>query len=94
MDEKTCTQFLEDYFTGNFEVLDFMRVDESSNHFEYHCNCYIHNEEEVNRFLEFYMQETNETVKLKVKKKNKNRSIYKLKVIYRCHHDTRRDRRN
>ena len=65
--------FLEDYFTGNFELLDFSRGDESLSHYEYHFNCDIYNEEEVNRFLEFCMQKTNETVKLKVKKKNKNK---------------------
>ena len=35
------------------------------------------------------MKETNETIKLKVKKKDKKKSIYKIKASYRCHHDTR-----
>ena len=35
------------------------------------------------------MKETNETIKLKYKKKNKLRSIFNVKATYRCHHDTR-----
>ena len=35
------------------------------------------------------MKETNETIKLKYKKKDKQRSIFNVKATYRCHHDTR-----
>ena len=51
-------------------------------------NCNVSNEEGVNRFVNFYMKETNETIKLKYKKKDKPRSIFNVKATYRCHHDT------
>ena len=35
------------------------------------------------------MKETNETIKLKYKKKGKQRSIFSVKATYRCHRDTR-----
>ena len=35
------------------------------------------------------MKETNETIKLKYKKKDKQRSIFNVKATYGCHHDTR-----
>ena len=37
------------------------------------------------------MEETNETIKLKYKKKDKQRSIFSVKAKYRCHHDTRHE---
>ena len=39
-------------------------------------------------FIRFYSKETNETLKLKFKKKETVKSIYKIKNIYRCHHET------
>ena len=38
------------------------------------------------------MKETNEMIKLKYKKNNKQRSIFNVKATYRCHHDTRYER--
>ena len=34
------------------------------------------------------MKETNETIKLKYKKKDEQRSIFNVKATYRCHHNT------
>ena len=34
------------------------------------------------------MKETNKTIKLKYKKKDKQRSIFNIKDTYRSHHDT------
>ena len=51
--------------------------------------CSIICQEDIDKFLEFYMKETNGTIKLKVKKKDKKKSIYKIKSSYRCHRDFR-----
>ena len=40
-------------------------------------------------FVKFYTKETNETLKLKFKKKETEKSKCKIQSIYRCHHDTR-----
>ena len=34
------------------------------------------------------MKETNETIKLKYKKKDEQRSVFNVKATYRCHHKT------
>ena len=87
MDEQTCRDFLEDYFEGNFELLSFIKRDTCSCDIKFNCN--IINEEGVNRFADFFMKDTNETIKLKYKKKDKQRSIFSVKATYICHHDTR-----
>ena len=74
MDERSCKLLLEDHFTDKFELLDFTRQDESSSQFNF--NCEIHNEDEENCFLEYYMREINATVKLKNKKKDEKKNIY------------------
>ena len=38
----------------------------------------IASEDDVVKFVNFYMRETNETLKVKVKKKDKPKSIYKI----------------
>ena len=45
-------------------------------------------EEEVKRFVDFCIKETNKTIILKYKKKDKQRSIFNVKATYRSHHDT------
>ena len=35
------------------------------------------------------MKERNEKIKLKFKKKYKQRSVFSVEATYRCHHDTR-----
>ena len=39
----------------------------------------MNNEEGVNRFVDFYMKETNEKIRLKYKKKDKQRSVFNVK---------------
>ena len=80
MDEQTCRDFLEKYFEGSFELLSFIKRHTCSCDINFKCN--IRNEEEVNRFVDFYMKETNKTVKLKYKKKDKQRSIFSVKITY------------
>ena len=78
---------MEEYFEGNFEFLSFIKRFTCSCGINFNCN--ISNEEGVNRFVDFYMKEANETIKLKYKKKVKQGSIFSVKATYRCHHDTR-----
>ena len=87
MDEKTCKELLEEYFEGNFKLISF--VHRSENSCDINFDCEIYDEDGVNRFVDYYMKETSETIKLKYKKKDKPKSIYNIKAIYRCHHDTR-----
>ena len=84
MDEQTSRDFLEEYFEGNFDLLSFIERDTCSCGTNFDCS--ISNEEGVNRFVDFYIKETNEKIKLKYKKKDKQRSIFNLKATYRCHH--------
>ena len=71
MDEQTCRDFLEEYFEGNFELLSFIKRDKCSCDINFNCN--ISNEEEVNRFVNFHKKEKNEKIKLKYKKKDKQK---------------------
>ena len=84
MDEQTRRDVLKYDFEGNFQLLLFNKRDT--------CSCDINfnssNEEVVSRFVDFYMKETNETIKPKNKKKDKQRSIFNVKATYRYHHDT------
>ena len=43
---------------------------------------------DVDNFIKFYEKEINETLKLNFKKKETEKSIYKIKSNYRCHHHT------
>ena len=52
---KTCRDFLEEYFEGNFELLSFVKRDTC--YFDINLNCNISNEKEVNRFVDFYTKE-------------------------------------
>ena len=67
--------------------MSFIKRDQCSRGINFNCN--VSNEERVNRFVDFYMKETNEAIKLKYRKKNKHRSIFNVKVTCRCHQDTR-----
>ena len=86
MDEQSFRDFLEEYFEGNFELLSFIKRETCSCDINFSCN--ISNEEGVNRFLDFCMKETNETIKLKHKKMYKQRTIFNVKATDRCHYDT------
>ena len=52
-------------------------------------NCNISNEQGVNRLVNLYVKETNNTIKLKYKKEDKHRSIFNVKATHRSHHGTR-----
>ena len=43
---------------------------------------------DVANFIKFYEKEINETLKLNFKKKETEKSIYKIRSNYRCHHHT------
>ena len=79
MREQTCRDFLGVYFEGNFELLSFIKRDTCS--FDINFNCNISNEKGANRFVDFCTkEETSETIKLKYKKKDKQRSIFHVKA--------------
>ena len=90
MNESTFKEFLDEYFEENYELLSFVKIDIGSLDVSFKCN--ISCEEEVKSFVDVYMKETNETIKLKYKQKEKPKSIYNIKSTYRCHHDTRYER--
>jgi len=52
-------------------------------------NCNISDFVEISKFIEAYTKYTNETLKVKWRKKITEKSIYSERVLYRCHHDTR-----
>ena len=78
MNEQTYRDFLEDLFEGNFELLSFIKADTCSCDINFNCN--ISNQDKINRFADFYIKETNETVNSKQKKKR----IFSVKATYRC----------
>ena len=82
MNEQTYRDFLEDLFEGNFELLSFIKADTCSCDINFNCN--ISNEDKINRFADFYIKETNETVNSKHKKKDNQRSVFSVKATYRC----------
>ena len=71
LDEQTCRdpRDWEEYFEVNFDLLSFIKRETYSCDINFNCN--INNGEGVNCFVSFYMKETNETIKLKYKKKDK-----------------------
>ena len=73
MDEQTCrdSRDWEEYFEGNFQLLSFIKPDTYS--FDTNFNCNINNEEGVNRFVDYYMKERNETIK---QRKRINREMF------------------
>ena len=71
MDEQACRDFLQEYFDENFELLSLIKRDTYSCDINFNCN--ISNEEEVNRFVNFYKKEKNEKIKLKYKEKDKQK---------------------
>ena len=86
MEEDILKDLLQNYFKNSFNVVDYVkrRIKCTAN-----INCNIFSHSDTDSFLKFYTKETNETMKLKFKKKETAKSIYKIENIYRCHHDTR-----
>ena len=75
MDEQTCRYSLEQYFEVNFELLSFIKFDTCSCDINFKCdiNFNMINDERVNHFVNFQMKETNETIKLRYKEKDKQK---------------------
>ena len=83
-------ELINEYFNKEVKVLSETNKDEEFHQFVFECS--ISSQEEIEEFLKFYMCETNETLKIKVKKADKERSIYKINSTYRCHFDTRHEK--
>ena len=82
-------QLIEDVFEETdffYEIVSFKK-ELGSTEVGVHCN--ITTFEEINEFITSYMKFTNETLKIELKKKCTEKSIYFERIIYRCHHDTR-----
>ena len=89
MEEDILKDLLQDYFKDNFNIVSYVK---KGNECTANINCNIFSLSDVDRFIKFYTKETNETLKLKFRKKETEKSIYKIKNIYRCHHDTLNER--
>ena len=77
---------LHHYFKSNFNVVSYIT---KGNECTAIINCDIFSHYDVDSFIKFYTKETHETLKLKFKKKETEKSAYKVKNIYQCHYDTR-----
>ena len=62
IDEQTCRNVLEEYFEEKFELSSFIKRDTCSCDENFDCN--ISNEDGINHFIDFYVKETNKTIKL------------------------------
>ena len=89
MDEDTLRDILQEYFSEDFKITSFVKNEKECTA---NINCNIVSSDGVNSFVQYYTKETNETLKLKLKRKETEKSIYKVKAIYRCHQDTRYER--
>ena len=78
---------LQDYFKDNVNVVSCYV--KKGNECITSINWDIFSHSDADSFIEFYTKETTETLKLKFKKKETEKSIYKIKNIFRCYHDTR-----
>jgi len=84
--EEKLGEFLCDVFCKNFEIVS--RECKQNGDF-YVINCNLDSSEAIKSFIESYMEETNETFKLKYKKNITDKSKFRVKEVFRCHHDTR-----
>jgi len=71
---------------GDYEIKDFKG--ELLN-WECKIKCRLNSEADIDRFVEEYMELTGETLKLKLKKPEKEKGQYILRNFYRCTHNTR-----
>ena len=86
MNEILLNEILNDYCKENNEISSSVKEGE----FYAVVNCNLDSAENIVQLVGRYMEETNETLKLKYKKKSKSeKGNLKEKVLYRCHHDTR-----
>ena len=78
-------EILNDYFKDYYEISSSVKEGE----FYAIVDCNLDFAEDIVQLVGRYMEETNETLKLKYKKKSKSEEgNLKLKEVYRCHHDT------
>ena len=70
----------------SFEITSYIKNDKDC---IANIKCNIQCQYDVNDFIKFYSRETNEILKSNFKKREVEKSIYKVKNTYRCHHDTR-----
>lgn len=84
--EETLREFLGDVFQ-EYEIVCFNGQKDEVYTAEVNCN--LNTSKEIQEFVTKYTNEFNECLKLKYKKEGSNKSLLKVKEIYRCHHDTR-----
>ena len=86
MNEILLKEILNDYFKDNYEISSSVKEGE----FYAVVNCNLDSAEDIVQLVGRYMEETNETLKLKYKKKSKlEKGNLKVKKVYRCQHDMR-----
>ena len=86
MNEILLKEILNDYFKDNYEISSSVKEGE----FYAVVNCNLDSAEDIVQLVGRYMKETNETLKLKYKKKSKlEKGNLKVKKVYRCQHDMR-----
>ena len=88
-EEESLKEFLQDYFGDNFEIPSYLKNGKTGKDYVANIECNIKCQNELYDFIQYYSRETNETLKLKYKKRETEKSMYKVKNTYRCHHDTR-----
>jgi len=65
------------------------KLEEVEENWKAELACRIKSEEEIKAFVSDYNHLTDETLKLKLNKPSTPKSIYEVRSIYRCYHDTR-----
>ena len=86
MNEILLKEILNDYFKDNYKISSSVKEGE----FYAVVNCNLDSAEDIVQLVGRYMEETNETLKLKYKKKSKlEKGNLKVKKVYRCQHDMR-----
>ena len=86
MNEILLKEILNDYFKDNYEISSSVKEGE----FYAVVNCNLDSAEDIVQLVGRYMEETNETLKLKYKKKSKlEKGNLKVKKVYCCQHDMR-----
>ena len=75
MNEILLKEILNDYFKDNYEISSSVKEGE----FYAVVNCNLDSAEDIVQLVGRYMEETNETLKLKYKKKSKSGNLGKFK---------------
>ena len=85
MEKDILKDLIQDFFKASFNIVSYVKKGKECTA-NINCNIFSHSDNDC--FIKCYTKETNETRKLKFKKKETEKSINKIKNIYRCHHDT------